>query len=53
MLGTKLKIGLIRIADSSEGGWETVRQYDANPLAEDSDDESCLKRAEARTVRKK
>ena len=44
---------LIRIADSSERGWETVRQYDANPLAEDSDDESRLRRADARAVRKK
>ena len=44
---------LIRIADSSEWGWETVKQYDANPLAEDSDDESRLRRAEARAVRKK
>ncbi|MES9971261.1 MAG: hypothetical protein ABW092_14610, partial [Candidatus Thiodiazotropha sp.] len=44
---------LIRIADSSEGGWETVRQYDVNPLADDSDDESRIRRAEARAVRKK
>ena len=43
----------IRIADPSEGGWETVRQYDANPLAEDSDDDRRLRRAEARAVRKK
>ena len=37
----------------SEGGWETVRQYDANLLAEDSDNENRLRRAEARAVRKK
>lgn len=30
----------IRIADTSEGGWETVRQYKVNPVASDSDDES-------------
>ena len=26
---------LIKIADSSEGGWETVRQYESNPVASD------------------
>ena len=43
----------IRIADSSEAGWETVRQYVCNPLASDSDDESRLNRAESRAVRMK
>ena len=43
----------IRIADTSEGGWETVRQYVTNPLASDSDDESRLNRAESRAVKKK
>ena len=43
---------LIRIEEgSSEGGWETVRQYEASPLADDSEDESRLKRAESRAVR--
>jgi hypothetical protein len=27
---------LIRIADSSEAGWDTVRQYESNPIASDS-----------------
>ena len=31
---------LIRIADSSAGGWDTVRLYEANPIASDSEDES-------------
>lgn len=44
---------LLRIADSSEGGWETVRQYEANPVASDSDDESKINRAESRALRKK
>ena len=26
---------LIKIADTSEGGWETVRQYESNPVASD------------------
>ena len=43
----------IRIADSSEGGWETVRQYESNPLASDSEDESRIRRAEAQAIRKK
>ena len=43
---------LIRIADSSEGGWETVRQYESNPLASDSEDESRIRRAEAQAIRK-
>ncbi|ESO92963.1 hypothetical protein LOTGIDRAFT_161990 [Lottia gigantea] len=30
---------LINIADSSEGGWETVKVYESNPLAGDSDDD--------------
>jgi len=44
---------LIRIADTSEGGWETVRQYEANPVASDSNDESMINRAEARAAKKK
>jgi hypothetical protein len=44
---------LIRIADTSEGGWETVRQYEANPVASDSSDESRINRAEARAAKKK
>ncbi len=44
---------LIRIADTSEGGWETVRQYEANPVASDSNDESRINRAEARAAKKK
>jgi hypothetical protein len=31
---------LIRLADSSEGGWATVHEYESNPLASDSEDES-------------
>ena len=31
---------LIQIADSSEARWETVRQYEANPIASDSEVEN-------------
>ena len=37
---------LIKVADRSEFGWATVRHYEADPLASDSDDEKLLLRAE-------
>ena len=43
----------IKIADNSEAGWETVRQYQVNPVASDSDDESRITRAENRAIRKR
>ncbi|MCG8430687.1 MAG: hypothetical protein MJA29_05915, partial [Candidatus Omnitrophica bacterium] len=43
---------LILIADSSELGWKTVGEYVANPLADDSDDEQKLIKAENRAARK-
>ena len=36
---------LIKIADSSEVRWETVRRYEANPLASDSEDENKIFKA--------
>lgn len=44
---------LIKLADSSEGGWETVRQYEAHPIASDSDDDTRITRAETRALRKR
>ncbi|VDH90902.1 Hypothetical predicted protein [Mytilus galloprovincialis] len=44
---------LVKIADSSEGGWETVRQYESNPVASNSDDESKLNKADSRAIRKR
>ena len=44
---------LIKIADTSEGGWDTAKQYDSNPIASDSDDEAKIIRADNRAVRKK
>jgi hypothetical protein len=43
---------LIRIADSSEAGWDTVRQYESNPIASDSEDESKISKAENRAIKK-
>ncbi|KAH3730965.1 hypothetical protein DPMN_056967 [Dreissena polymorpha] len=43
----------IRIADSSSGGWETVRQYESNPIASDSEDESKIYKVENRALKRK
>lgn len=43
---------MIRIADSSDGGWETVRQYETNPVVSDSEDESKIFKAENRTLKR-
>ena len=40
------RIKLIKIADKSEQGWQTVAEYVTNELADDSDDEKRLDRAE-------
>ena len=44
---------LIKIADSSEARWETVRQYKANTIASDSEDENKIFKAESHAVRKR
>ena len=44
---------LIRIADTSEAGWDTVKLYESNPIASDSDDESRINKAENRALRKR
>ena len=43
---------LIRLADLSELGWRVVSEYEANPLASDSEDEKRIYRAEARANRR-
>ena len=48
----EVRIKLIKIADKSEHGWQTVAEYVTNELADDSDDEKRLDRAE-RTAEKK
>ena len=42
---------LIRIADSSSAGWATVKQYETNEIASDSDDEKRLRQAETRALK--
>jgi hypothetical protein len=44
---------LIKIADTSEEGRETVRQYESRPVASDSDDESKINKAENRALRRR
>lgn len=43
---------LIKLADSSELGWKVANEYDENPLADDSEDEKRIYRAEARANKK-
>ena len=51
--GRKTHYKQIRIADRSEHGEATVAEYKDNELAEDSDDEKKIFKAEARAGRKK
>ena len=40
------RIKELRIADSSDAGWETVNVYRSHPLASDSDDDKRIRKAE-------
>ena len=43
---------LIKIADSSPIGWKVVAEYEANPIADDSDDEKKIWKAQSRAEKK-
>ena len=43
---------LTRLADESDLGWGIVKEYEANPLASDSEDEKKMYWAEARATKK-
>ena len=45
------KLTLIRIADTSTGGWITVREYESNVIASHSEDETKIRQEDARAVR--
>ena len=38
---------LVKLADSSKHGWKKVDQYEVHQVADDSDDEKCIFKAEA------
>ena len=42
---------MIRIADTSAGGWATVKEYTANVIASDSEDEKKIHQVESRAMR--
>ena len=42
----KYRQKIIKIADSSDLGWRVVQEYEANPLADDSEDEKKLLKTE-------
>ena len=42
---------IIQLADSSEFGWRLDKEYDAHPIASDSDDEKRIFKAEVRATR--
>lgn len=44
---------LIKLADKSEGGWLVVQEYEQEELADDSEDEKRIRKAQAQAVRKK
>ena len=44
---------LIKLADRSPAGWDTVAEYESDDLASDSDDDKKIRRAEGRALAKK
>ena len=44
---------LIKIADSTEGGWAVVAEYEKEPIGSDSDDCKRIRQAETRALKKK
>ena len=47
------RMKMIKLADRSEFGWNTVAEYESDELASNSDDEKKMKRAESRAQAKR
>ena len=43
---------MVKLADQSEAGWRVVHEYESNPLADDSEDEKKIYKAQSRAERK-
>ncbi len=44
---------MIKLTDRSEAGWLVVEEYESDELAEDSEDDKKIRRAEDKAARKK
>ena len=44
---------LIKLADKSDAGWLVVQEYEQEKLADDSEDEKRIKKAQEKAARKK
>jgi len=44
---------IIKIADRSPAGWDIAKEYEADPMASDSDDEKKIRSAESRALTKR
>ena len=51
--GIKHRNKLIRLADTSEAGWDMVDEYEIKALASDSEDDRKIRQAEATALKKK
>ena len=51
--GLETRNKMIKVADKSSGGWQTVEKYLSDSIASDSDDKRKLRAAESTALRKK
>ena len=53
LVAIKKRKKLIKLADKSEAGWLAVQEYESDELADDSDDEKRIKKAQDKAGRMK